>query len=303
MADNVTFDEMTEGQSFVSTGETSTATKVWSCTGAVSPLDVLLATNKPVSIGDAYTDDDLALTLNLTCSRTEITPPSDVDSVYFLTATYDVGKKNERPDSPADGDEYHTFESAGEYVHIEQANAQSQYPTGVGGVPDAKDYGKTIGVGRDNSVAGVDVLDSSEILTVTKFKSEANYTPAFINGVRDIRNTIYEDGANTWYGTTKQEALFTGMRKVAVRSGIVELEFTFKISQTKTQAEMSKVIGKDGNPITVTGGKLGWQYFWVQNVEGKKGAGVKAVTYASGVYIADVYPTDTFASLGLSGVQ
>jgi hypothetical protein len=290
-------EEAVEQQSFNLSDSGETARKVYYVTGALSPYDALQTTGLP-AIGDLYTDTDQpAVTFvprvtKITCSNIDKT-----DDKHKIVVDYEFNreKSTNRPSAPSNGDEVYTYEPSGETAKILTVPsdlAQTVYPTGK-----SAEVGQYIGKNSDGTIEGVDILDNSEVLTVTQWKDPANYTTTFQDGVRAIYNTV---NSVSWYGAAAGEALFTGMRQVSVNETMVELEFTFMISRNRSSAELPIFKDKDDTTITVSGGKDGWQYLWTQTREKKKDP--KGV-YTNIVAVSDVYETNSFSALGLTGVR
>lgn len=293
----ITVTESSNGQKFSATTKTNTATKVFVVEGALSPFDAYAAAGIP-NLGDYYVDDDFPATLFYATVQSKSVDNIDSrDDLHRVTVEYlfDAARSTNRPSNPVDGDEIYTFEPSQSTQKVNFGFGQDRFPKAPDPNP-ADDPGLNIGVNGEGEIAGVQLLDNTEILKVTQWISVSNFTPAFQNAVRVERNKI---NSVIWYGAAIGEALFIGMREVATNDITVELEFEFLISKNISEINIPAFKDKDDNIITVTGGKKGWQYLWT--LSGETANPKKIFTH--GVFLADVYYDSTFAGLGLTGLQ
>jgi len=298
-----TVEEAVEQQSYEFTRTGEAARKVFFVLGADSPYDAITTAGIP-QINDLYTDADSPATTFVTrVSKRRCDNIGSNDDKHQVVIDYDFSREKDtsRPVNPVvDVDEVYVFEPTGDSVKIltvPNENAQTVYTV----TDPAPDVGQYIGMNSDGSIDGVDVLDNSEVLTVTAWKSVATYSTAYQDGVRAIRNTV---NSGVWYGAAIGEALFTGMRQVSINESMIELEYTFLISKNRAKEAFPAFYGEEIDPdpaeqIVITDGKKGWQYLWT-HARSKKNS---KTAYTELVAVVDVYNSDTYSALGLTGTR
>jgi len=290
----VTVEESVENQTYEITSDGFFATKVFNVFNAQGAFEAITHADIP-EYDEAYYDSLITpavgpfvlLAKKISCVN------AGRDDLHIVTVNYEYRyASTDRPSNPSDGDEIYKYDPTGDTVRVSSALAtQTKYGA------DVTNEGSLIGVTAAGEVEGVDILDTSEVLTVTQWKSTVNVTEAYMNNIRAVRNKY---NTVAWYGAAAGEVLFTGVRQVGKNATTTELEFTFLISRNKTAPELPTYTNANGTPYTISGGKKGWQYLWEQAAETTDGAG-KPKRYSRGVYVADVYKTDNFSGLGLTG--
>jgi len=288
--------EASEGQKYRETKNGGTATRVFFVENALSPFDAMFAEGIPIK-GDPYEDKDFPFrTFFPRAQSVEVENMDTNDDLHKVTVEYlfERDDDTEEPSQPANGDEVYKYEPTTSSQRITQAIEQTRF--GTVSHPPPKHL-KAIGV-TETEVEGVFVFDNTERLVVTQWLFPVNYTPAFQDAVRLVRNT---KNSVIWYGAAIGECLFMGMREVSVNEDMVQIEFEFLISRNIAEGDLNDFEDVAGAPIPITGGKLGWDYLWAINATDEAASPDR--TYQRGVYLSKVYPENDFSTLGLSGVQ
>ncbi len=293
----VTGKEGAQQQSFEITQDGRSATKTYHVFGARGVYEAILNPAVP-AYGDLYYDSNIIeeppIVLNLRVKKKTGVNMGDVDNLHVVTVYYtQVYSADDRPEDPDDGDEIYSYEPTGDTVNIKTSIATVSYGD------DVIDYNGKIGCALDGSVQGVDIPDNSEILTVTQWKTTTLLTETYLNNIRAVRNKVCD---LKWYGAAIGEVLFEGMKQVGKNEFTTELQFTFKISRNKVEAELPTYYNKDGSTYTISSGKLGWDYLWEQSAEKTNHTTKVTKQYTRGVYVDAIFYTDDFSDLGLANV-
>lgn len=220
------------------------------------------------------------------------------ERLYQVVVNY--ARYRTKPTEPQAGDEKWSWSDRDENAHIETAYVQTAYGE------NAPEVGNLIGVKGDGTVDGVDVLDTVGELQVTKWYAYASVTADLVAVWGALRKkvnaatykTIFPAGSLLFLGFSIDPPLDTD------EPTPVTFRFSYRPNLSSSDLPTFSGIGGigSGGPsefITVTGGKKGHEYLWVQQAE--VAAGDATETACKGVWVSQVYPTGDFETLGLEG--
>lgn len=173
-----------------------------------------------------------------------------------------------------------SFDFSGQSTHITEAISQTAYGTG------APDVGNSINVTQDGP-QGVDIQIPRGIYTETKVFANNTVTQAWVatraKMVGKVNNASFK-GYNAGELLLTQ---FSGRKR-----GNSDWTITF-----------SWAISENDSNLTVAGipsiSKNGWQYLWVMYEDAEDATAKRLKPVAVGVYVADVYKTADFSTLGV----
>lgn len=253
--------------------------------GATDVVDAETATGLP-AMGDEY------LSTGMIVSSIAVAPQG-LDDFHVVTVTYELlpGSTSDKPTDPAAGDEWWQMETTGQAVNKKTALAQTTYGN------TARPSNNMIGVHRDGTIEGVDVQDLAARLVITKWLAPATVEANIANYFAAYSRV----NSDVFFGFAAGQVLFVGIRIPNRNIKLWELEFEFLLSPNAAAGDLPTFINPDGSPFTITGGKLGWEYMTVEQVERKDDGQRELCT--QGVYVNQVYVSDpgNFSGLGLSG--
>lgn len=280
--------------------------------GATSAYEALTAPGLPAarSLYDGGQGSGVWLTAR--ASSFEASLGSDDGLIWKVTVQYTPntgggGGGQGKPDNPEPGDEYWEFDGRGERVHVDTClggpsegsaggNVQAAYPE------DAPDIGLAVGVDENGDVKGAEINEPSLILTVHLYVDPDALTPIYLNA---IQADITKVNSVEFYGFAPGMVYFDSWKTANQREDLAEIVFQFLIKANLAAEDMPEFLDRNGDPIEITSGKLGWEYLHATPATRKDDTGSdgapRTVKYFKGVYVCEFYKLSDFSALGLSG--
>lgn len=223
---------------------------------------------------------------------------TDGERRYVVTVTY--ARYRNRATEPQAGDERWRWSDRDENAHIEVAYSQTSYGE------TAAEVGNLIGVKGDGSIDGVDVLDTTGELEVTKWYAYEDVTADLVSIWGALRKKTNAATFKTIFPAGSLQFLGYAIDPPMDTDEPTQVTFRFRYAPNLTAADLPTFSGMGGvgsagptETITITGGKTGHQYLWVQ--QGEIAAGTATETRVKGAYVATVYDSGDFEALGLEG--
>lgn len=223
----------------------------------------------------------------------------DSKCAFHVDVTYQWEYSNsEDPTEPYDGLEMWEFSGAQKTTHVDTALSQDKFGT------YARDTGLAVGVSDNGEIAGVDIPDSDLNLRVRLWKATADVTASYIAGCARVLIPRHVNSVN-WYGFSPGECILDNINIPKSLEELTEITFDFLGVPNLSSSDLPDYTDIDGNTITVTDGKDGWDYLWTQTGRSKTGSSGSGddteSCYTRGVYRARFFPKSNFSALGLSG--
>lgn len=219
----------------------------------------------------------------------------EVDEIPGKSSTFEAVAiyRSEQDKDAEDGDDpKFRFSSAGRpYRRYAFLSAPTDYPTGAGNSPDHK---WSINARPDGTVEGVDINEPTFAWEETHYFATADVSEAYLGKLyalswhtNDATFKIRE-GATATYAIG--EVLFKYADGGQMGNGDWEITFHFEAAPNTTTLEV-------GDLTDIT--KAGQQYAWIE-AEQRLDSGIdRIVVVPMAVHVGDVYPSGTFADLGL----
>jgi len=190
----------------------------------------------------------------------------------------------DKPETPDTGDIRFSFDTTGETAHVTQSLDTTKYsPAGQ----TAPDYQGAIGVGPNDSIAGVDI-------PAPGLKFSWTYRMPFGDLTMDYAKTVAgmtgKSNAEPWKGFDAGELTFLGATGEEKTQGDASVTFHFKASRNITDLETGG--------ITISS-KLGCQYLWFAYAKTEDDEASFTVPNPIGAYVETVIETADFTELGI----
>lgn len=186
-----------------------------------------------------------------------------------------------------------SFDLRGEPAHVQQSySTYSSTPRPP--LATAPNYSGAIGVNKDGTAEGVDVLTPALEFSVTRTFAAADVTHAYL---KQIGALVGATNNAAWWAYQADEVRFLGATGAAQKDGSFPITYKFAVSYTQTSLQVAPAVASMGLGALTVPTKPGWYYLWV---------GYKSVTGPNSVidipayaYVEQVYPRADFTLLGI----
>jgi hypothetical protein len=208
------------------------------------------------------------------------------DRMHAVTVTYE--RSYVKASEPTAGDESWTYETTDIGAHIDTAFSTARYPA------TAPDHGNLINVQPDGSVAGIDISDYMGTLTITKWYDYDDVLSA-MDTWESLVNTTNAAAFKVIFEANTLRFIGYRISPSFDNDRPTQVDFTFLRGKNLTAYDLPNYIDRDGNTISVTGGKNAHDAIGVVQVPVEDGAGLYYNMRVQGVYVYNVYDEGDFS--------
>lgn len=192
-------------------------------------------------------------------------------------------EKKQEDEKQETGEFRFSFDTTGGSQHVTQSKETISRTPAPGGV--APDFKGAIGVGRDNQVAGVDLIIPALRFSLTYKIPRANLTLEF---ARFVAQMTGRTNNATFQGFEAGELLFAGGTGEQSTAGDPELTYSFEASQNVNNLDVGDIVV----PV-----KKGHDYLWVAYAETDDDDAKQLVAQPAAAYVERVYDSFNFNDL------
>jgi hypothetical protein len=188
----------------------------------------------------------------------------------------------QRPTRQATGIKVYQFDTGGGSQHITQSLATVQRYGRPGYAPP--NFLGAIGVSQ-NSVDGVDIVIPIYNFSEVNYESNSQVDDAYKQTLFYLTGRVNND---SWNGYAAGEVLFLGAAGSMRAGGDWEITYRFAASPNLTGITIGDITGI---------AKKGWEYLWVQYLDGVDNDAYSLIKRPHSVHIEQVYPVGDFSNL------